>query len=159
MKGITGITSGLDNFFNFPYKVLKSYSKELSNIDTKKYKNNKNYLFIDSGLNMIGKKIKEKFGPGKTLTNNEIKDIMKVIQSLKNRRILLKGITCKFTSQEGGLLDFLRPLMTACLQLMKNVLTPLAKSILIILGLAAAASATDAAIQKKTNGSDTLVKH
>ena len=49
--------------------------------------------------------------------------------------------------------------MTACLQLMKNVLTPLAKSILIILGLAAAASATDAAIQKKTNGSDTLVKH
>ena len=79
MTGITGITSGLDNFFNFPYKVLKSYSKELSNIDTKKYKNNKNYLFIDSGLNMIGKKIKEKFGPGKTLTNNEIKDIMKVI--------------------------------------------------------------------------------
>ena len=48
--------------------------------------------------------------------------------------------------------------MATCLQLMKNVLTPLAKSILIILGLAAA-SATDAAIQKKTNGSGTLVKH
>ena len=93
MKGITGITSGLDNFFNFPYKVLESYSKELSNIDTKKYKNNKNYLFIDSGLNMIGKKIKEKFGPGKTLRNNEIKDIMKVVQSLKNRGTLLKVIT------------------------------------------------------------------
>ena len=159
MKGITGITSGLDNFFNFPYKVLESYSKELSNIDTKKYKNNKNYLFIDSGLNMIGKKIKEKFGPGKTLRNNEIKDIMKVVQSLKNRGTLLKVITWKFTSQEGGLLKFLRPLMIACLQLMKNILTPLAKSILIILGLTAAASATNAAIQKKINESGTLVKH
>ena len=32
---------------------------------------------------------------------------------------------------------------------MKNVLTPLAKSVLISLGLTTAASATDAAIQKK----------
>ena len=37
--------------------------------------------------------------------------------------------------------------------LMKNVLTPLAKSVLIPLGLTAAASATDAAIQKKIYGS------
>ena len=36
---------------------------------------------------------------------------------------------------------------------MKNVLTPLAKSVLIPLGLTAAASATDAAIQKKIYGS------
>ena len=38
--------------------------------------------------------------------------------------------------------------MTAGLPLMKNVLTPLAKSVLLPLRLAAAASATDAAIQK-----------
>ena len=36
---------------------------------------------------------------------------------------------------------------------MKNVLTPLAKSILILLGLTAAASAADAAIQRKILGS------
>ena len=36
---------------------------------------------------------------------------------------------------------------------MKNVLTPLAKSILILLGLTAAALATDAAIHKKMFGS------
>ena len=36
---------------------------------------------------------------------------------------------------------------------MKNVLKPLAKSVLILLELTAAASATDAAIQKKTFGS------
>ena len=38
---------------------------------------------------------------------------------------------------------------------MKNVLTPLAKSVLIPLGLTATASATDEAIQKKIDGSST----
>ena len=42
--------------------------------------------------------------------------------------------------------------MTAGLPLMKNVLTPLDKSILIPLGLTTAALATDAAIQKKIYG-------
>ena len=37
---------------------------------------------------MIGKKIKEKIGSGITLTSNEIKDINKVIKSLKNRGTL-----------------------------------------------------------------------
>ena len=37
---------------------------------------------------------------------------------------------------------------------MKNVLMPLAKSVLVPLGLIAAASATDVAIQKKIFGSD-----
>ena len=62
LTDITGITSGLDNFVNFLFKLLESCSKELSNINTKIYKNNKNDLYIDPGLNMIGKKIKEKFG-------------------------------------------------------------------------------------------------
>ena len=39
--------------------------------------------------------------------------------------------------------------MTADLPLIKNVLTPLTKGVLIPLGLTAAASATDATIQKK----------
>ena len=50
-------------------------------------------------------------------SNNEIKDIMKVIKSLKNGGILLKGTTRKITTQEGGFLNFLRPLMTAGLPL------------------------------------------
>ena len=44
--------------------------------------------------------------------------------------------------------------MTAGLTLVKNVLTPLAKSVLIPLGSAAATSAADAAIQKKLHGSE-----
>ena len=42
--------------------------------------------------------------------------------------------------------------MTAGLPLMKSVLTPLAKSLLIVLGLLAGMSAADAAIQKKFYG-------
>ena len=58
MTDITGITSALDNFVSFPFKILESYSKELSNADTNKNKNNKNNLYIDAGLNMIGKNVK-----------------------------------------------------------------------------------------------------
>ena len=55
--------------------------------------------------------------------------------------------------QSGGFLGtLLGPLLKTGLPLMKNVLKPLAKSVLIPLGLTAAA-ATDAAIHKKTFGS------
>ena len=89
------------------------------------------------------------------LTNNEIKATTKIIRSLENRWILLKGTTKKITSHEEIFLNFLRPLMTARLPLIKNVLTPLAKSVLLSLGVTAAASATDATIQKKIFGSST----
>ena len=61
----------------------------------------------------------------------------------------MKGTTRKITSQEGELLNFLRPFMTTALPLMKNILTPLTKSVLVPLGLTAAVSETDATIQKK----------
>ena len=48
----------------------------------------------------------------------------------------------------------LGPLQKTGLPLMKNVLKPLAKSVFIPLGLTAAASATDTAIQKEIFGSD-----
>ena len=103
----------------------------------------------------LTKKLTLSKGSGITLTNNEIKDITKEIKSLENRGILLKGITRKVTSQEGGLLTFLRPLITAGLPLMENVLTPLAKRVLLPLGLSAGMSAADAAIQKMFHGSGT----
>ena len=65
----------------------------------------------------------------------------------------MKGTARKIISQEGGFLNFVRPLMAAGLPLMRNVLTPLAKIVVIPLGLTAAASATDTAIQKKNVGS------
>ena len=74
---------------------------------------------------------------------------MKVVKSLGNRGIFLKGTTTKITIKEGWFLNFLRSLMAARLPLMKSesVLTSLAKSILLEFGLSAATSATDAAMQ------------
>ena len=56
--------------------------------------------------------------------------------------------------QSGGVLGrLLGPLLKTGLPLMKNVLNPLAKSVLIPLGLTAATSARDAAIRNKMFGS------
>ena len=76
----------------------------------------------------------------------KILDIIKVIKSLENRGISWKETTTKITSQEGRFLNILMPLMTAALLLIKSVLTPLAKSILIPLGLSAGISVANAAI-------------
>ena len=133
-------------------------NKELQNNETKtKYLND---FLIDTRIDILGRKIRLLVKNVKkeysailssriTLINNERKDIIKVIKSLENRGILLKGTTRKITSQEGGLLNFLRPSMTTALPLMKNILTPLTKSVLVPLGLTAAVSETDATIKKK----------
>ena len=56
--------------------------------------------------------------------------------------------------QSGGFLaKLLGPLLKTGLPLMKNVINPLAKSVLIPLGLTAAASAADTGIHKKILGS------
>ena len=62
--------------------------------------------------------------------------------------------------QLGGFLGtLLRPLLKAGLSLMKNVIQPLAKSVLTPLGLAAAAKAADAGIHKHMLGfGATLIK-
>ena len=58
--------------------------------------------------------------------------------------------------KSGGFLGrLLGPLLKPGLSLMKNVLKPLAKSILVPLGLTAAISATDAANHKKMFGPST----
>ena len=58
------------------------------------------------------------------------------------------------TIQSGGFLArLLGPLLKTGLPLIENVITPLAKSLLIPLGLTAAASAADAGIYRKILGS------
>ena len=93
--------------------------KELKSTGTKQLNND---ILVDAALNIIGKKIKKRIssmmGLWITLTNNKIKDIIKLIMSLENREILLKGTTKNITSREGGFINFLRPLMRAGLPLM-----------------------------------------
>ena len=99
-------------------------------------------------MNAFKNASKKTFGAGITIANNEIKDTRKVIKSLWNRGISLKGTTRKITNQKEGFLDFLGPSMRAGLPLMKYVLTPIAKNVLLPFGLSAGMSAVDAAIQK-----------
>ena len=63
-------------------------------------------------------------------------------------------MTLFFNNKSGGFLGkLLSPLLKTGLPLTKNVINPLAKSVLIPLGLTAAASAADAGIHKKILGS------
>ena len=73
-------------------------------------------LIVVIGLDFFCRKRK---GSKATLTNNEIKNIANVIRFLENSGKLLKGSTRKVTTQEGRFINFLSPLITACLPLMK----------------------------------------
>lgn len=60
----------------------------------------------------------------------------------------MKGTTRKINSRERGWLNDFDPLMKVGLALVKHVLTSLAKSVLVPLGLTIAVSGTDGAIKK-----------
>ena len=62
--------------------------------------------------------------------------------------ILSKAQLSKTVQSEGFLGGFLRLLLKTIFFFMKNVLKPLAKTVLILLGLTLAASATDAGMHK-----------
>ena len=105
--------------------------------------------FLDEKIDRLHKEYVTSEDSGATLTDNEIKDIMKVIESLENRGILLKGNFIKITIQEGGFPSFVTPLITAGLPLMKNVLKPLSKNVLLPFKLTAGLLLTGTAVQKK----------
>ena len=76
----------------------------------------------------------------------QLKLLQKEQFKVENRGILLKENTEKIISQGRFLSNFLGRLMKVGLPLMKTVPRSLAKRILIVLGLTATVSATDAAI-------------
>ena len=63
----------------------------------------------------------------------------------------------KIGQSRGFLGRFLGPLLKTGLPLIRNVLEPLAKSVLVPLGLTALTSATDAAVYMKMFGSGTTI--
>ena len=84
------------------------------------------------------------------LTNRQVLKPLKAFANSSSANIKLSKTQLHKIEQPGGFLGrLLGSLLKAGLPLMKNVLKPLAKSVLIPSGLTAAASATDAAIHKK----------
>ena len=78
------------------------------------------------------------------LTNTQVSKLRKAFANNSSANIKLSKTQLHKIGQSGGFLGrLLGPLLKTGLPLMKNVLKPLAKSVLIPLGLTAAASATD----------------
>ena len=88
------------------------------------------------------------------LTNRQVANLRKAFANHSSADIKLSKTQLSKMIQSGGFLGrLLGPLLKTGLPLIKNVIKPLAKSVLISLGLTAAASAADAGIHKKILGS------
>ena len=78
------------------------------------------------------------------LTNRQVANLCKTFANYLSADIKLSNTQLSKMIQLGGSLGrLLRPLLRTGLTLMKNVVQPLAKCVLIPLGLTAAAPATD----------------
>ena len=100
---------------------------------------------------MIGNSVDETNFPHKLLlTNRKVANLRKAFANYLSTDIKLSKTQLFNIIQLGGFLGrLLGPLLKTGLPLIKNVIKPLAKSILISLGSTAAASAADAGIHKK----------
>ena len=84
------------------------------------------------------------------LTNTQVANILKAFANNSLMGIKLSKTQISKIIQSGGFLGrLLGPLQKTGLPLIKNVIKPSAKSLLIPLGLTAATSAADAGIHKK----------
>ena len=84
------------------------------------------------------------------LTKRQVTNLRKAFANYLSTDIKLSKTQLSKMIQSGGFLGrLLGPLLKAGLPLITNVIKPLAKSVLIPLGLTAAASVADAGIHKK----------
>ena len=99
--------------------------------------------------NMIGDN-ETNFAHKLLLTNRQVSNLRKAFSNHLSADIKLSKTQLSKMIQSGGFLGrLLDPLLKTGLRLMKNVIKPLAKSVLIPLGLTTAASAAVAGIHKK----------
>ena len=131
-----------------------SLSVKLSNSQLSKLKSptkNETEEVLRLSLNIVGKSDDETNFPHKlSLTNRQVANLRKAFANYLSTDIKLSKTQLSKMIQSGGFLGrLLGPLIKTGLPLIKNVIKPLAKSVLIPLGLATAASAADAGIYKK----------
>ena len=112
-------------------------------------------LVLRLSSNMIGNSDDETNFPHKLFpTNRQVANPHRAFASQTSTDIKLSKMQLSKMIQSGGFLSKpLGPLLKTGLPLMNSVIQPLAKSVLIPLGLTAAASAADSGIHKKIFGS------
>ena len=131
---------------------------KLSNSQLNKLKlgiKNRTEITLKISLNIIGdSNHKNNFLHKFLLTNTQVSKLRKAFANNSSANIKLSKTQLHKIGQSGGFLGrLLGPLLKTGLPLIGNVLKPLAKSVLIPLGLTAPASATGAAIHRKMFGS------
>ena len=134
-----------------------SLNVKLSNLQLNELKSaikNKFEVVLRLSPNMIGESNdKANFLHELLLTDREISSIRKAFSNNSLANIKFSKTQLSKMIQSGEFLGkLLGPLLKTGLPLIKNVITPLAKSVLIPLGLTAAASAADGGIHKKNIG-------
>ena len=135
-----------------------SLNVKLSNSQLNKLKSsikNESDVVLRISSNMVGdSNDNTNFRHELLLTHRQVANIRKACAKNTSIDIELSKTQLSKMIQSGGFLGkLLGPLLKTGLPLMKSVIKPLAKSVLIPLGLTAAASAADAGIHKKILGS------
>ena len=131
-----------------------SSNVKLSNSQLNKLKSaikNETDVVLRLSANMIGNSDNETDFPHKLLlTNRQVTNLRKALANYLSTDIKLSKTQLSKMIQSGGFLGrFLSPLLKTELSLMKNIIQPLANSVLIPLRLTAAVSAADPGIHKK----------
>ena len=131
-----------------------SLNVKLSNSQLNKLKSaikNQADVVLRLPLNMIGNSTDKTNIPSEILlTNTQDANLHKAFAGQTSNDIKLSKIQLSKMIQSGGFLGrLLDPLLKTGLPLIKNVIKPSVKRVLIPLGLTAAASAADAGIHKK----------
>ena len=132
-----------------------SLNVKLSNSQLNKLKSaiqNETEVVLRLSPNMIGNSNdKANFPHELLLTDRQVSSIRKAFSNNSSADIKFSKTQLSKMIQSGGFLGkLLGPLLKTGLPLIKNVIKPLAKSVLIPLGLTAAASAANAGIHKKS---------
>ena len=136
-----------------------SLNVKLSNSQLNKLKSaikNESEVVLRLSSNMIGDN-ETNFPHKLLLTNRQVSNLRKAFANHLSADIKLSKTHLSKMIQSGGFLGrLLGPLLKTGLPLIKNVIKPLAKSVLIPLGLTAAASAADAGMHNKILGSGNM---
>ena len=132
-----------------------SLNVKLSNSQLNKPKSsikNETDVVLRIASNMVGNSNDDTTFPHELLlTNRQVANIRKAFANHSSTDIKLSKTQLSKMIQSGGFLGkLLDPLLKTGLPLMESVIEPLAKSVLIPLGLTATASAADAGIHKKS---------
>ena len=129
-----------------------SFNVRLSNSQLNRFKSaikNENEVVLRLSSNMIGDN-ETNFPHKLLLTNRQVSNLRQAFANHLSADIKLSKTQLSKMMQSGGFLGRLfGPLLKTGLSLIKNVIKALAKTVLIPLGLTAAASGADAGIHKK----------